>query len=328
METELPGELAERPFTVREALAAGVEPSRLRRKDLAVPFRGARIPATAEDADDFALRCRALVARRPDAALSHTTAARMHGLPVPWRIRDELHLTVAPPGRPPRIAGVHSHRSLLGPRDLTRVGGMLMTAAARTWADLSHTLSLRELVALGDAIVHWRSRRSTPDELRASGCSPGSRGAARARHALALMHERSESPQESLLRVILAEAGLPPPDVNVDLRGPDGRFLARPDLRFPDQRVIVEYEGDHHRVDRGQWQRDLVRTTRLQAVGEKVVRVGSAHLHAEKSLVVLVYRSLAERGWLPGDAHCGGRSPHPEVVPGHEEFAQAALRYF
>jgi very-short-patch-repair endonuclease len=309
MEHALPGDLSGRPFTVREALAAGVEPSRLRRTDLVVPFRGARIlVARAGDADDFVLRCRALLARRPDAVLSHSTAARMLGLPIPWRIRDELHLTVAPPGRPPRIAGVHSHGTPISGRDITHAHGMPVTAPARTWADLSHTLTVRELVALGDAIIHWRSRRSTIGELRASGCSPGARGAARARRALGLMHERSESPQESLLRVILAEAGLPPPDVNVDLRGPDGRFLARPDLRFPEQRVIVEYEGDHHRVDRVQWQRDLVRTTGLQAAGEEVVRVGSAHLGAEKRLVALVYRALAARGWRPGDAHSGGSS--------------------
>lgn len=312
MECALPGDLSGRPFAVREALAAGVEPSRLRRTDLVVPFRGARIPVgAAGDSDDFELRCGALLARRPDAVLSHSTAARMLGLPIPWGLRDELHLTVVPPGRPPRITGVHSHCSMLGAREVTRANGMLVTAPARTWVDLSQTFTVRELVALGDAIIHWRSRRSTLDELRASGCAPGTRGAARARHALGLMHERSESPPESLLRVILAEAGLPPPDVNVDLRGPDGRFLARPDLRFPEQRVIVEYEGDHHRVDRAQWHRDLVRTTGLQAVGEEVVRVGSAHLHAEKSLVALVYRALAARGWRPGDAHSDGSSSRP-----------------
>jgi hypothetical protein len=312
MERALPGDLGGRPFAVREALAAGVEPSRLRRTDLVVPFRGARIPvAAAGEADDFEMRCRALLARRPDAVLSHSTAARMLGLPIPWPLQDELHLTVVPPSRPPRITGVHSHCSTLGARDVTRANGMLVTAPSRTWADLSQTFTVRELVALGDAIIHWRSRRSTLEQLRASGCSSGTRGAARARHALGLMHERSESPQESLMRVILAEAGLPPPDVNVDLRGPDGRFLARPDLRFPEQGVIVEYEGDHHRVERAQWHRDLVRTTGLQAMGEEVVRVGSAHLRAEKSLVALVYRALARRGWRPGDVHSdGSRFPH------------------
>jgi hypothetical protein len=303
MDPALPRELARRPFAVREALARGVEPSRLRRKDLAIPFRGARIPVTASGSDDFTLRCRALLARRPDAVLSHSTAARMLGLPIPWRLQNDLHLTLAPPGRPPRIAGVHSHGKPLGSPDVTRVGGMPVTTPARTWADLTAMLTVRELVALGDAIIHWRSPRSTRNELSARGCSRGFRGAVRARDALALMHERSESPQESLLRVILVEAGLPLPDVNVEVRGPDVRFLARPDLRWPEQRVIIEYEGDHHRVQPAQWQRDLVRTTRLQAAGEEVVRVGSAHLRAEKRLVALVFRTLAARGWHPRDAH-------------------------
>ncbi|WP_431278461.1 hypothetical protein [Leifsonia poae] len=232
--------------------------------------------------------------------MSHSTAARLLALPVPWDVRDTLHLTVAPPLHRPKVAGVHAHCGGLEPRDVMLAHGMSVTAPARVWADLAQTLSMRDLVILGDAIIHWRHRRATLDDLRARLGAPGSRGVTRARASLEHMNERSESPQESLLRVILAEAGLPPPDVNVELRGRDGRFLARPDLRYPTFRVIVEYEGDHHRVDRGQWRHDLVRTTRLQDAGESVLRVGSAHLREEKRLVALVYRTLASRGWRPG----------------------------
>ena len=77
MERALPRELVRWPFAVCEALAADVQPSRLRRKDVAVPFRGAHV------------------------------------------------------GR------------------------------------LTAMLTVRELVALGDAIIHWRSPRSTLGELRA-----------------------------------------------------------------------------------------------------------------------------------------------------------------
>ncbi|MFF1573904.1 hypothetical protein ACFVWR_14250 [Leifsonia sp. NPDC058292] len=298
MHPPLPGHLAGRAFSVHQAVEAGIPPSRLRGRDLVTPFRGTRMPATS--ADDFVLRCQALTARLPRAVISHQTAAALLGLPSGNSTTDDLHITVPSSVRQPRVAGVRSHSGDLTARDLARVRGVLVTCPARTWADVSRSASLRDLVVLGDAVVHWRAPRATVEELRERTDVRGRRGAVAARSALDLMHPRSESPQETLLRVMLAQAGLPPPDVNVDLRGADGQFLARPDLRFAEQRVILEYEGDHHRIDQAQWRRDLVRTTMLLAAGEDVIRVGAAHLLQEKRLVALVFRRLAARGWMPG----------------------------
>ena len=65
----------------------------------------------------------ALLRRRPDAVLSHETAAHLHGLPMParaWRRRDPatgeleadppVHLTVARGTRRVRRAGLMDHR--------------------------------------------------------------------------------------------------------------------------------------------------------------------------------------------------------------------------
>lgn len=287
-----------RPFSLREARALGVEPGRLSRSELVAPFRGARIPAGL--ARDFVVRCAALCAREPDAVLSHATAARLLGLPSPAvDASPDLHLTVAPPARPPRIAGVRSHSRPLSSRQLRAVHGLPVTSPARTWADLAATSSVRDLAMLGDAVVGGRAPLATRDDLLAALPPARARGASRARDAVALIDGRSESPQESLLRLMLLDAGLPAPDVNVDLRAPDGRFLARPDLRFPAYRVIIEYEGDQHRTDPRQWRRDLTRTTALRASGEFVLRLGAEHLRAEKRLIGLVFRALASRGWAP-----------------------------
>lgn len=319
--------LRNRPFSLRDARVVGVEPSRLSRSELVVPFRGARIPAAL--ADDFVMRCAALCAREPDAVLSHTTAARLLGLPdlrglpgsppppasralpepshgvspvahpPPVDAPPELHLTVPSPRRAPRIAGVRSHERPISARDVRFAHGLPVTSAARTWADLAATSSIRELVVLGDAAIGGSAPLASREELRAALPSSRARGASRARQAVELLDERSESPPESLVRLVLFEAGLPAPDVNVDLHARDGRFLARPDLRFPHYRVIIEYEGDHHRTDPRQWRRDLTRTTALQQEGELVLRIGAEHLQAEKRLVGLVFRTLASRGWAP-----------------------------
>lgn len=211
----------------------------------------------------------------------------------------ELHVTVAPPARAPRIAGVRAHARRISAREVRFSRGLPVTSAARTWSDLAATASVRQLVMLGDAVIGGHAPLASRDDLRAALPAAGVRGARRARRAIELVNERSESPQESLLRVILADAGLPEPDVNIDLRAPDGRFLARPDLRFRRERVILEYEGDHHRTDPRQWRRDLTRTTTLQQHGELVLRIGAEHLRAEKRLVGLVFRTLTARGWDP-----------------------------
>lgn len=325
--------LRSRPFSLREARVLGVEPIQLSRSELVTPFRGARVPAAL--AADFVARCAALCAREPGGVLSHATAAILLGLPdtrwLPGVHRPQgagrpagarqppdapspaapspllppalappvLHLTVTPPARPPRLSGVRSHSRPLAPGETHRVRGLPVTSAARTWADLAATASIRELVVLGDAVLGGRAPLASHDELRAAVPPAGARGASRAREAVELLDGRAESPPESLLRLILAEAGLPAPDVNVDLHTPDGRFLARPDLRFAPYRTIVEYEGDHHRIEPRQWRRDLTRTTALQQQGELVLRVGAEHLRSEKRLVGLVFRSLASRGWDP-----------------------------
>lgn len=298
-----------RPFSLREARTLGVEPARLSRRELVAPFRGARVPA--ELADDFVARCTALCARLPDAVLSHATAARLLGLPEVGGAAGvgthpsaldappELHVTVAPPARAPRIAGVRAHAQRISAREVRFSRGLPVTSAARTWSDLAATASVRQLVMLGDAVIGGHAPLASRDDLRAALPAAGARGARRARRAIELVNERSESPQESLLRVILADAGLPEPDVNIDLRAPDGRLLARPDLRFRRERVILEYEGDHHRTDPRQWRRDLTRTTTLQQHGELVLRIGAEHLRAEKRLVGLVFRTLTSRGWDP-----------------------------
>ncbi|WP_460631204.1 hypothetical protein [Leifsonia lichenia] len=309
--------LRHRPFSLREARALGVEPARLSRSELVAPFRGARIPSRLTA--DYVVRCAALCAREPDAVLSHATAARLLGLPdlrnLPGEqppgqcspgtrapamdAHPELHLTVSHPARPPRVAGVRSHALTIRAREVRFAHGLPVTSAARTWADLAATSTIRQLVVLGDAIIGGAAPLAGQDDLRDALPPHRARGAARARWAIDLLDERAESPPESVLRLIFADAGLPRPDINVDLHAADGRFLARPDFRFAPYRVIVEYEGDHHRTDPLQWRRDLTRTTALQREGELVLRLGAEHLVAEKKLVGLLFRTLASRGWEP-----------------------------
>jgi hypothetical protein len=100
---------------------------------------------------------------------------------------------------------------------------------------------------------------------------------------------RAESPPESRVRVALVLAGLTPvPQFEV---WAGSIFLGRVDLAFPEQRVLVEYEGAHH-FEGTQIVRDDERFARLEAAGWRVVRLSSADLRDLDSVVLRVRAAL------------------------------------
>ncbi len=278
----------------------GVSARRLRASDLQAPFWGIRTPA--DRTLDLRGRCRALALRLPaDAAFSHETAASILGIPLPYPLEDsrELVVTVPAPRRAIRAQGVRGHSRELAPADVVTRSGIRVTRPERTWCDLGSRLTMPRLVAAGDALVHHRHPQSTIEALREAAASCAGRpGAGRIREAAGLLCDRAESPAESELRVALIQAGFPSMDINVDLRDRHG-FLARPDIRFPEFRVIVEYEGDGHRTDRDQWNRDLIRTAALFDSGEHVIRIGADQLRNGAVFLAQLKSALTARGWSP-----------------------------
>jgi very-short-patch-repair endonuclease len=71
---------------------------------------------------------------------------------------------------------------------------------------------------------------------------------------------------------------LPEAELNAEVFAEDGHFIARVDFLWREARVVVEYEGDHHRTDRRQWQSDIQRTRLLESIGWRVIRITSADL--------------------------------------------------
>lgn len=249
----VPPHLLTRPFTLAEAAAYGVGPDVLRGARFWTPVRGVR--AAVQLADCLQVRCQALALLADGAAFSHLTAARLCDLPVPrGALGEPLEITTA--ATRPRIAGVRAHQGDVG-ADVRDIGGLWVTSGARTWADLAPRLGLDDLVILGDAIL----RRGLAElvELTAWAARPGRRGARRMRASIPLLEPRTDSPMETRLRLLIVRGGLPRPDANRDVVV-DGAWLARPDLSYPGLRIAIEYDGDHHRTDRRQWQRDVGRS--------------------------------------------------------------------
>lgn len=124
-------------------------------------------------------------------------------------------------------------------------------------------LGLLDLVVLGDSALH----RGDCTMLQLEGVSAcGRRGGPVLRRALRWMDSRSESPWESVLRVLHVACKVPvkPQHEVYDDRGV---FVARGDLWLAGTRVLHEYDGAVHRRTRQQHRRDLERERRLGNIG-------------------------------------------------------------
>jgi hypothetical protein len=150
IEAHVPEELTHGPFTVADALRAGLTRRRLQGRSWRRVGRGLYVWAGTRD--DLALRIEALHRRLPpDAAFSHRTAGWLHGLDVE-------------PGEPPEAtapvgcgvsnrAGVRLRRSTLAVSDISRCHGLPTTSPLRTAFDLARHLPLVEAVVAVDAAM-------------------------------------------------------------------------------------------------------------------------------------------------------------------------------
>ncbi len=153
-----------------------------------------------------------------------------------------------------------------------------MVSGWDTWADLSTTLTVDDLVVLGDALLPPRGFGCRGDAWETAASRTGRRGVRRLRAAAALVRAGSASAWESRARVVFSVAGLPEPELNVDLFTDDGHWLARPDFVWRRWRVVGEYDGDQHRTDRRAWQYERERRARLEDDGWHYVEMTSLSL--------------------------------------------------
>ncbi len=118
------------------------------------------------------------------------------------------------------------------------------------------------------------------------GANPNLYGVSRARKALELAFDRSASPMESALALMLSLPvefggfGLPKPELNKGIPTKqfesmwDGGPVITPDLQWEDHKIAVEYESDefHNRLGASKADSDAVRANVLTAMGYAVFR--------------------------------------------------------
>lgn len=99
----------------------------------------------------------------------------------------------------------------------------------------------------------------------------------------------AQSPRETYLRLDLIDAGFPRPQTQIPVARPNGRWYYL-DMGWPEIRVAVEYDGEHHRTSRTAYTIDVERQDYLIAIGWIVVRVLADHWRTD---VI----SRAQRAW-------------------------------
>jgi hypothetical protein len=272
--------------------------------------------APATDEREALRRLRAYATKmRAETFFTHASSGVIWGIPLPRGLHDVVHVGCLHPSRAPRGRGVRGHEispSMVSIRDHL---GFRLASPASTWAQLGSVLSVRDLVAAGDAIVRIprgpggrpgepNSALGSLDQLAAAAEAGRRTGASRLRTALPLIRLGSSSRPESHLRLVLDDAGLPSPVLDVEIRDEAGVLLGITEIAYPDRGVLVEYEGDHHRSDPAQWNRDIAKYERYRAAGFEVVRITSEHLYTRPAEAPLRVRdALRAAGWHEASVH-------------------------
>jgi hypothetical protein len=183
----------------------------------------------------------AVVALR--GVVSHDSAAALWGLDLAHQ--PGQYVTVARNRSRAKHRGITVRRADVGETEVRR--GVRVTTVLRTVLDCAAELTLAEAVVVADSAL--RDRYITLDELRTAAAQVRGKHAPKVRRVAALADDRSGSVLESLLRVLLVEAGLAPDECQWTLRDESGRFVARVDFAYLSARLIIEADGfEFHRA--------------------------------------------------------------------------------
>jgi hypothetical protein len=290
----LPEELLAGSFTDRAAREFGVSRKRQRQADVVIPSRSIRLPL--DGAGSAAANLRAYTDLDGESVLTHHSGARIWacGLPA-WMQEDwRIHVARERNGSKPRRRNVVGHRMTFKPGEVVLHDGVRVTSPARTWLDLASLMTVDDLIAVGDSLVcahgpdfpRPKEALCTVAELRRMvGQHPGIRGMKTARLALPEIRVGADSPQETRMRLLLARSGLGEPALNHVIVNAWGQPAIWPDAAYPEQRIALQYDGDHH-ADPRQVRSDTRRQAVTERLGWREVRVFKEDLDGDKPFLV------------------------------------------
>ncbi|WP_342373261.1 hypothetical protein PCC79_05715 [Propioniciclava soli] len=172
--------------------------------------------------------------------VSHTSAAVLHGLPVPVQrlgvvtvIRGASH-----GGRSPLLVASDAN---VPASDATEVDGVRVTTLQRTLVDLLRTQPLDWGVAAADVVL--RRGVDAAGVAEALARARGTSGVRRARTAWELADPLSESVGESRSRALFHLEGIPAPTLQRQIRDATGRVVGTVDFAWDESNTVGEFDG-------------------------------------------------------------------------------------
>jgi len=236
---------------------------------------------------------------RDGAVISHGSAAVLYGLPIWPAAVERVHVTRSRSGNGMKRSVVHVHGAPLRPHEIVLIDNLPVTSLSRTVLDLARTLPMTQAVAAGDrALALGLTRAELEAGLLVMERWPGVRAA---RRVVAFLDIRSESAGESMSRVRLMEEGLPRPELQQEIFGPDGRLVARVDFGWKEHKTVGEFDGKikyGRLLEPGQRIEDVIfdekiREDAVRDLGLQVVRWISRDLYRPGVLRERVLRAFA-----------------------------------
>jgi hypothetical protein len=255
----------------------------------AVDWAGAD-PVRALALDVLAARATLSGSGSGNAVASYQSAARLHRLSLLTSPpKGAVSLTLPPDRKQNRAtpSDVVFHASQLPKEHVTRLYNLPLTTVARTVSDLARTLPFMDAVVVADSALH-QEKTTKPELHQVLEEGKGWPGVRQARRVVDFADDRAESPLESAARVVFAEAGLEPPELQVTIHGEQEQepFAARVDFLWREQKVVAEADGLVKYNDREDLLKERERDHQLRAAGYTVVHFTWQEIFQAKETVI------------------------------------------
>ena len=193
-----------------------------------------------------------------------------------------------------RRKGVVVHEERIAPDEITHIAELPVTTATRTAWDIARHLP-RDLALVHLDALAAATGMTSEEVIASAGRYRGARGIRTAKTALSLMDAGAQSPEETRLRLLLIDDGLPAP--RTQIRVSDGFSETFIDMGYDEPKVGLDYEGSHHSEDRGQYVYDIGRAELIDREGWLDMRVVKEH--SRRFILHRVREAFAVRGWTP-----------------------------
>lgn len=286
--TELPW-----PFLGTEALSTGAISERKMRRLYTPMYPGIYVPRNANVSARERAQAAWLWSKRRGIVAGLSAAAMLGTKYIDSSDPAEL---IHDNRRPPPKLVVRTERVL--PDEFLTTGAVHVTTPARTAFDLGRHIEPRTVaVQRLDALANATGLKHVDVEAVIA-AHAGARGIPRLRRVLPLVDGGAESPQETVARLALIDAGLPPPQTQVRVFDEYGQFVARVDMAYEDFKVGIEYDGPQHWTDPRVRQRDIDKQFVLTGLGWLIIRVSRDLLRYRRATYVArVESALCSRGF-------------------------------